>query len=55
MNNTKEFPLLRLIDARIMIVASLFLDKKTEDLPLNQTNKRYQKRQSDIDRYAMSD
>lgn len=53
--NKPEYPLMSMRDARIMIVASLFSDKQTQDILRNQMIKRHQKRQSDIDRHTMSD
>lgn len=51
----QEYPLMSMRDARIMVVAHLFADKKTIKLLHEQMILRHKKRQMDIDRFVKSD
>jgi SRSO17 transposase len=51
----QEYPLMSIRDARIMVVAQLFSDKKTIKLLHDQMIIRHKKRQMDIDRYSKTD
>ena len=51
----QEYPLMSMRDARIMVVAHLFADKKTIKLLHEQMIMRHKKRQMDIDRFVKSD
>lgn len=50
--NQKEYPLMSLRDARIMIIAALFMEEPMIEKIKNQMINRHKNRQRDIDRYS---
>lgn len=50
-DNKQEYELMSVRDARILIIAHIFTDKKTTDMLYNQMKNRHIARKTDIDRY----